>query len=161
VSLGALARAEEPAPAPAGPKPLAGAGTKEDAAKRDLEQLQGEWVMVLCERNGKKLSDKEISTYRRIIKGNKYTVTFETEDSTEELHGTIKLDPTKKPKTIDAIRSEGDSKGKAMLGIYELDGKTQKVCFAPVGRDRPTEFTSKVGTQHVLTVWKRVDRKSR
>ena len=48
-----------------------------------------------------------------------------------------------------------------MLGIYEFDGKTQKVCFAPVGKERPAEFSSKAGTQHVLTVWKRVDRQNR
>jgi uncharacterized protein (TIGR03067 family) len=126
--------------------------------KKDLEQLQGEWVMVSSERAGKKLSEKEISTFRRTIKGNKYTVTFEAEDGGHELHGTITLDPTKKPKAIDAVRSEGESKGKPMQGIYELDGAFQKVCFAPVGKERPTEFTSKAGTEHVLTVWKRVDR---
>ena len=140
---------------------LGTADTKEDAAKKDLEQLQGEWVMVSSERDGKKLSEEEIATFRRTIKGNKYKVTFEAENAVHELHGTITLDPTKKPKAIDAIRSEGESKGKPMLGIYEFDGKTQKVCFAPVGKERPAEFSSKAGTQHVLTVWKRVDRQNR
>jgi uncharacterized protein (TIGR03067 family) len=65
------------------------------------------------------------------------------------------LDPTKKPKAIDAVRSEGMDKGKPMLGIYELEGESQKVCFAPVGKERPTEFSSAAGSGHVLTVWKR------
>jgi uncharacterized protein (TIGR03067 family) len=155
LSLWAPARVEEPAPGRETPNQAK--LSKEDAAKKDLKQLQGKWVMVSCERDGEKLSEEEISTYRRTIKGNKYTVTFKAGDGTHELHGTITLDPTKRPKAIDAIRTEGESKGQPMLGIYELGGKTQKVCFAPVGQDRPTEFSSKAGTQHVLTVWKRAD----
>ena len=43
-----------------------------------------------------------------------------------------------------------------MLGIYELEGDTFKVCFAAPGKaDRPTEFKSAAGSGHRLLVLKR------
>jgi uncharacterized protein (TIGR03067 family) len=135
--------------------PAAGERTEDDARK-DLERLQGEWVMVSCERCGNKLSDQEVATYSRFIEGNKYTVTYEAADGFHKLQGTIALDPTKSPRAIDAVRSEGESKGKPMPGIYALDGNIQKVCSAPVGQERPTDFSAPAGTSHVLAVWKRV-----
>ena len=46
------------------------------------------------------------------------------------------IDPTKKPKTIDYAMTEGFTKGKTQLGIYELDGDTFRSCFAPAGKRR-------------------------
>src|SRR5206468_7845297 len=65
--------------------------------------------------------------------------------------GTIKLDATKKPKQMDATSTEE----KVMLGIYKLDGDRYKVCFAPTGKPRPSEFASKPGSGNLLQVWKR------
>jgi uncharacterized protein (TIGR03067 family) len=65
------------------------------------------------------------------------------------------IDPTKKPRAIDYAMTEGPTKGKTHLGIYELDGDTVKFCFAAPGKDRPTEFTAKEGSQRTLSVWKR------
>ena len=138
---------------------LSAADARTDASKKDLEALQGDWVMVSCERDGIKMSAEEVKTYRRTVQKNKYTVVIAGEDGVQKLNGTITLDPTKTPKTIDAVRTEGPSKGKAMRGIYAFAGDKQNVCFAPVGKERPTDFISKAGTGHVLTVWKRADRK--
>ena len=70
--------------------------------------------------------------------------------------GTQKLDPSKSPKTIDVTMTEGPSKGTVMLGIYEIDGDTLKVCFDPHGKKRPTEFKSAPGSQTFVNVHKRV-----
>jgi uncharacterized protein (TIGR03067 family) len=69
--------------------------------------------------------------------------------------GTSTIDPTKKTKTIDLKLTEGDGKGEVHLGIYELGEKTRKLCFAPPGKDRPTEFTSKSGSEHILVTFER------
>jgi uncharacterized protein (TIGR03067 family) len=67
----------------------------------------------------------------------------------------FRIDPTKKPKTIDYTMTEGPTKGKTQLGIYELDGDTVKFCFAAPGKERPTEFTAAEGSHRTLSVWKR------
>ena len=62
----------------------------------------------------------------------------------------------KKPKTIDFTPTEGGGKGDQYLGIYELGEKTRKLCFAPSGKDRPTEFSSTPENQHILVTFERV-----
>jgi hypothetical protein len=42
-----------------------------------------------------------------------------------------------------------------MLGIYELDGDTYKLCGDMQGKSRPTEFAVKPGSGFVLEVLKR------
>jgi uncharacterized protein (TIGR03067 family) len=121
--------------------------------KSELDKLQGHWVMVESTRDGKK-TPAEIKI-ERTIEGSNYTVTVKSEEGEQVLSGTLKVDPTKNPKTIEATRTEGPDAGQAMLGIYEIDGNKQKVCFAPPGKGRPSEFVSKPGTGHVLTIWQK------
>jgi len=121
--------------------------------KGDLDKLQGHWVMVESTRDGKKMPAQV--KIERTIEGKNYTVTVQSNEGEQVLSGTLKIDSTTKPKTIDATRTEGPDRDKAMLGIYELEGNRQKVCFAPVGKSRPTEFASKAGTGHVLTIWQK------
>src|SRR5439155_12488432 len=60
--------------------------------------------------------------------------------------GTFKIDPTKSPKTADSLQTEGPDKGKTLLGIYEIiDDNHKRACWAPVGKPRPTAFTSEPG----------------
>ena len=63
------------------------------------------------------------------------------------------LDATKTPKTIDYAMTEGITKGKQQLGIYELNGDTFKSCFAKPGAERPGDF--KPGEGRTVSVWKR------
>jgi uncharacterized protein (TIGR03067 family) len=44
-------------------------------------------------------------------------------------------------KTIDYTMTDGLTKGKTQLGIYELDKDTVKFCFASPGQDRPGDFS--------------------
>src|SRR5262249_6605383 len=63
--------------------------------------------------------------------------------------GTVKVDPTKKPPTIDLTVD-----GKTALGIYELDKGTLKMCTAEPGEPRPKDFKSE-GDKQMLVVLKR------
>jgi uncharacterized protein (TIGR03067 family) len=125
---------------------------KDEAVKKDLEKLQGDWSMVSSEHTGQKLPDEAVKEYTRTIKDGQVTVFVSGKAVVE---ATIKIDPTKKPKTMDVTYTSGDNKDKTMPGIYEIDGDTCKVCFAPVDKERPTEFGAKEGTDHVVTVWKK------
>lgn len=127
----------------------------DDDAKKDLEALKGNWTVVSAERDGKKLTDEQLKDVMLTLDGTgKATV---KKGDQVLFDGTIKIDPTKKPKALDTTQtSDGENKGKTLLGIYELDGDTLKICTAePAGKDRPTEFSSKPGSGNFLRVYKR------
>jgi uncharacterized protein (TIGR03067 family) len=69
--------------------------------------------------------------------------------------GTIKLNPTKKPRAIDITFTEGEHKGKTALGIYEIDSDAFRVCVARVGDERPAGFSARAGSRRILIVYKR------
>jgi uncharacterized protein (TIGR03067 family) len=125
--------------------------TPPDDAKEDLKKLEGVWKLVSGEKDGKIIDDATLRTARLVIKGDTHTVKV-GEDS---FIGTHKVNPDQKPKAIDAMDTEGTYKGKTSLGIYEIKGDEFKVCFAPPGKERPKEFTSKSGTGNMVHVWKR------
>ena len=117
-------------------------------AADDKKDLDGKWVVVSVERDGKPWAAMKGAI--RVNNGDKYIL---TPKEGKAVPGTFKIDPTKKPKTIDMTPTEGNFKDKTLLGIYELDGDTLKICFAEPGKERPTDFTSKAGM--VLVVHKR------
>jgi uncharacterized protein (TIGR03067 family) len=129
---------------------IAADGPQDDAAKKELNTFQGTWVLVSAERDGKKAADEK--AIKLIIADTKYSLTQES-SAVIGHRGTFLLDPAKKPKATDVSVTEGPDKGKTFLGIYELSSDDYKVCFAPAGKERPTEFSSKPG--NLLQVWKR------
>jgi uncharacterized protein (TIGR03067 family) len=50
--------------------------------------------------------------------------------------GTQKLDPSQSPKAIEVTVTAGLNKGAVMLGIYEFDRDTVKVCIASLHAGR-------------------------
>jgi uncharacterized protein (TIGR03067 family) len=133
---------------------LVGADSKEDALTKEMEKLQGEWSMVSGERDGQVLPEDRVKSGKRVLKGDRITVTVAGQVF---LKAKITIDPTKKPKTIDYTITDGPNKGKMQLGIYELDGDMVKFCSSPPEGERPTEFTSKEGSGRTLSVWKRAN----
>jgi uncharacterized protein (TIGR03067 family) len=127
---------------------LAAAPDPKDDARKDQEALQGTWKVVSVEQGGKaqdraKESSVVIEKDTLSVKGGDYVI----------VQGTFKLDPTKKPRTIDLTVTKGhreEDKGKQAHGIYELDKGTLKWCTAEPGDEaRPKEFASKEGTKHM------------
>jgi uncharacterized protein (TIGR03067 family) len=131
---------------------LAGAeASKEDESKKDLETIQGHWAQLSMVVDGAKVPDDEAQALFRSMKDDKYTI-YQFKKVIGK--GTFKVDASRKPKTIDATTTAG-GRSLTLLGIYELDGDTLKLCFAPPGKPRPSDFTSKKGSEHRLSVWER------
>jgi uncharacterized protein (TIGR03067 family) len=130
------------------------AGDKADLAK-EVRKFQGTWTFESCETGGKELPVGEFKGLILTFEGDKHTV--KKGDEVIQV-GTQKLDPSKSPKTIDVTLAEGPNKGAVMLGIYEIDGDTLKVCFDPQGKKRPAEFKSAPGSENFVNVHKRVKR---
>jgi uncharacterized protein (TIGR03067 family) len=130
--------------------PTAIAGADTDPSAKDLEAIQGDWGIAEYVVDGIKSEDDNAQSLFRTIKGNHYTVFLFDKPLGS---GTIKLDATQKPKHIDSIPDK--MPGKPFLGIYEIDGNRVKVCYAPPGKDRPTEFVSKKDSGNTFMIWER------
>ena len=120
--------------------------------KKDLAQMQGEWSMVSGSADGQPMPEESRKQMKRVCKGGETTTTMGGQIF---IKAKFTLDPTKKPKAIDYQMTDGLTKGKKQLGIYEVDGDTFKACFGKPEAGRPTDFTSKLGDGRTLSVWKR------
>src|SRR4051812_22950757 len=107
------------------------------APESDRDRFQGTWAVILGEREGVKLSEEAAREIKVVIEGDRYR--HIRGDRTQS--GTIKLDPTKEPKTIDVTPSDG----KTVLGIYAIEGDTHKVCFAEYGGGGPPRLPAAPG----------------
>ena len=116
----------------------------------DLQGLQGTWKLVSAMRDGKPLAEDTVKKTKIIFKNDTFRFPKSAEYATSRA-GTIKIDATKTPKQMDAISTNKE----VMLGIYELSGDNYKVCFAPAGKPRPTEFGSDSANGQILQIWKR------
>lgn len=126
---------------------------KEQAIKKDRKLMEGTWRAVSLEVNGNKAAENDA---RKIVVINHANGGWTLKvDDKQISKGTNKIDPTKKPKTMDFTPTEGEGKGKEFLGIYEQGKKSRKLCFVESGRERPTEFSSTVGSERILVVFER------
>lgn len=125
----------------------------DEQAKKDLKALVGTWQYTSQQEDGQETDKTNLKAVTVIVTADgKWDVKHE---GTTFLEGTVKLDPSKKPKAADwTITTEGELKGKTALGIYDVDEDTWKHCF---GFDkRPEKFESKEGSKVTNAVLKRV-----
>jgi len=120
-----------------------------DAKKTDLDNMQGTWSIVAAEREGKATLVDSIKTMQFIIKGDSFTLTI----GEREEKGTLKLNASVKPKSMDLIL--GDEHEKAAHGIYELTTGTLKMCWTQDGGERPKEFATKPDSNMTMFTLKR------
>jgi uncharacterized protein (TIGR03067 family) len=117
------------------------AEARDDDTTKDLEKLQGTWMLIAKEEDGR---DVPFDSDNLIIKGEKYAFV-----GYSDWVGTHKLDATKNPKTIDITPSREETQ----RGLYQIDADVYKTCFSKGMSVRPTKFSSKGGT---IWTWKRV-----
>ena len=107
-----------------------------EVSKRELEKLQGSWLL--------ETPDGRKSVYT--FKGNEYTI---NDDSTYKIK--VFIDATTEPISFTRIAPDGT---RPRLGIIKIDGDTATICGAFDGSVKPTEFKRKPG--FTLQTWKRV-----
>lgn len=129
-------------------------GGDKDAPKPQDKDYEGAWELVSSIKNGEKLPQPR--------QGKKIVLTHDKGNYTVKIGddlvavGTYKVDPSRKPRTQDLMPAVGPNKGKTLLGIYEVKGDELHSCIADPDKERPKEFTSKVGSGHLLNTWKRI-----
>ena len=79
-----------------------------DDAKGDAKSMEGTWLPAVAELGGEKFPDEARKTIVLVISDGKYSVTAGKNPD----RGTVTLDPSKKPKEMDIVGTEGPNKGK-------------------------------------------------
>jgi uncharacterized protein (TIGR03067 family) len=138
---------------------LAANPPKGGTAHNDEKGLQGRWVAEKNVVSGKEAEKDEETRLDIDEESISWTYLKKMGNASKEstITFTYKLDSSKKPAAIDLTATEGSLKGKVFLSIYKLDGDTLEICRSQPDQKRPTEFTSKKDTEHVLLVLKRVN----
>jgi len=129
-----------------------GADDKKDLEK-ETKKFQGEWTIESSVTGGVEIPAEQLKGFVLTYEGDKHTLKMG--DQVVQV-GTQKIDPSKSPKTIDVTTTKGPNKGKVMLGIYEFEKDTLKVCFDPEGKKRPKEFKSAKDSKYFVNVHKRI-----
>lgn len=123
----------------------------EEKACNDAQILQGTWQVTALEANGEKKPAGDFEGWKIVFKGDVFWVEKPT-SSDPKLK--FKLDPGKKPKTIDLIVQEEKDKGKVAPGIYALENGKLRLCINIFGdlTIRPKEFKTQDhdGTGYVI-----------
>jgi uncharacterized protein (TIGR03067 family) len=120
-------------------------------AQKELDKFQGTWRMLAWVSSGKDLK----------VVPDKMTVTFKADKMTMEIdlpgrpklkvEWTLKLDPSKNPKTLDATIVRGKVKGDVFRGIYKFENNELRICLPKVPmKDRPSEFKAPDDSQLTL-----------
>lgn len=134
---------------------LAGAAPQEDKVEQEHKKLAGRWILDSAEVDGKPVAREHVEK-SEIQHSEGQCVLKTPHQSPEPIKAKIKVDPSKTPKQMVFVRSEGPNAGKDILAIYEFVGDdTYRVCFDPTGVGRPEEFDTVPGSGHILHVWKR------
>ena len=116
-------------------------GAAQDAAKTDLDHMQGIWAGTFSEIDGKAPSaqEKELRI-SLLVTDDRYEIY--APGNVLLMKGTLKLDPAATPPTIDAAFGVGPLRGTVQKGVYALKGDELTCRFAKPGDARPRNLTA-------------------
>ena len=131
------------------------AGTGDPTTKAEIEKMQGTWLVVKQVADGRDASQKELADadIKLIVKDLSYTVIFGGKKLTE---GKLNVVASKSPTQLDATDSDGPLKGQARPAIYKFENNLWIVNFGKAGQVRPTDFTSKEGSNRLMLTYQKV-----
>ena len=93
-----------------------------------LEQLRGAWQAVRMETAGGPLPAEAANRVRYVFEGGRVTL---FEDGKPVGTGSVSLDASASPATIDVLMLDGPGRGQAALGVYAIDGDRLTLCTGP------------------------------
>ncbi len=133
-------------------------GADDDAAKKDLDALQGKWKVTSGEFNGQvppaDLVEKLSFTFEKdVMTIDGPMAAPEGAEKPEKPRLKFTIDPSTTPKSIRLEVLSGPKKGEMITAIYELEKDQLKLCM-PDGKDdaSPIEFKTEKGSHHALFV---------
>ena len=117
----------------------------------DNTPLRGNWIPVKAELGGQPMPDAVLKTISLKLGDGTYDVDVAGQPD----KGTYAIDPAAKPKAMTIKGTEGPNKGRTIPAIYEVNGKTLRICYDLSGAQRPKEFKSETGTRLYLVSYQR------
>lgn len=130
------------------------AWAQDDKVAEEDKKFEGAWIVVSLEVGGNKAEEDQLGEMIFTFKGKNYE-----QKVGEKLveAGKQDLNPSKKPMHMDITVTDGETKGKKQLAIYEWDGNDKvKICAADHDdTTRPEKFESKEGSKNMVFVLKR------
>ena len=118
--------------------------------KTELKALAGRYDVVKVEVDGKDLTES-FKTVTLAIDGDKYTaIVGQTTDK-----GTLAVDGTKSPKTMDITGTEGPNRGMTYPCLFEVKDDVFTVCYGLDFKTRPKEMTTAEKSNRMIIVYKR------
>lgn len=127
--------------------------SNEEKAKKDLERMQGTWTLHALEVNGKDVPAPKLEGTILIIKKDDYRTKVKDK---EQPGFRLKLDPSKKPKAVDMIKTMPGSPDEVIKGIYTFEGDTLKFCRGLTKeQERPNQFATWPDTNYFVVTWKK------
>jgi uncharacterized protein (TIGR03067 family) len=122
------------------------------AVKNELKRHQGTWFATSSIYDGEKAPPDVVRSIKRMATDDH--VVWKRED--KQFAGTkIELNPSREPKTIDAIPDGGPNRGERVQGIYKLEDDTLTICMSAPGQPRPKEFKAEKGSRCTLRTFRR------
>lgn len=118
--------------------------------KQNEATLAGTWQATDAELGGKPLPPEVVRTIKLILSATEYQVGND--------FGTVEINPTTTPASINIKGTKGPNEGKTMLAIYELSGDTLRICYDLTGQKRPTVFATEAGTRQFLVRYKKEEK---
>lgn len=123
----------------------AGVTARADDKADDAKKLEGTWLVKSATRDGKAAEDMKDG--QLVIAGEKLTIKSKDGKNQEF---TFKVDPSKKPKTMDLAFVVEVPNASPGLVIYDLNGDNLRLVIGPPDK-RPKEFTDKGHALVMLT----------
>lgn len=122
------------------------------AHAQSTAKLEGAWIVVSADREGKKADD--LKGHRLTFDANTFRVELE---GRLLFKGTFTIDPAARPARVDFHHTEGELTGTRWLGVYRLRGDTLRIADNAVNpsRPRPTQLACTPGSGCVLLSFKR------
>ena len=123
----------------------------------EVKPFQGFWKPESVQYNGaEQLADpKQRALLTLVVKAADYRV-YVAKDAAGDQHLrllTAELTADPAAKTFTLTIKEGEKKGAAFHGIYEVAGSKLRLCYGPAAKPRPTAFAALKGTDTFLEVW--------
>lgn len=127
--------------------------TAVDRENRDLENMQGRWMILRLQRDGQ--DDRTNETQTIAVKGDQFLVMSGKDRKDVYI---FRVNPAKYPKTFDIFSSWPEKDAHEIAAIYRLDGDTLTLCWHDSTEKRPRTFAAKKGDGLTLLVLRREDR---